>query len=126
MKIPEKIDEGFIEPMRQKPVLTAIAAFLIIVLITLICSPKKSDYEKTEEALAEVGIDIDTINYIPGVWTLVKSDTLPSRLETMRDMGFTSDQMARRLSNNSSFATSYIINYFVRDGKIKRIESNNY
>ena len=58
-------------------------------------------------------------------WTLIKSDTIPSRLQVMKDQGISDSIMADICSGYgpNTLAKITIVNYFSKNGKIKQLKS---
>jgi len=100
-------------PMRDNNirVLVVIAIFCLICLVSGYNIGTPNDEPKVAEVTEQ--------------WVLIKSDTIPSRASELKELGFTSQQLHDRVRNNSTMAKTHIHNYFIKNGRIKRIISYN-
>jgi len=83
-------------------------------------SHQRSAKYKNKKIMIDKNIKLDNKK-----WVLIKSDTIPSRIETMYKVGMTKKEIAGRIRNSSSVAQSTISNYFVRGKGIKKVSSYN-
>ncbi len=110
---------------------TRVGLILYLIILVIVISNKSNDGSSTDETklvndTVYLGTDTIYLDAVPvNTWILVKSDTIEPRIKTMLDIGLTGSQLEDRLISNGSLSKTYIHNYFVKNGRVKKFSTSN-
>jgi len=100
-----------------------IAAIILSFLLGCVGScEKKKDETPKPQVHAPFGV-VDT--FPADRWVLIKSDTILSRAHVLHELGLSAADINGRVRINPSMAQSSIVNYFIKNGRIKKMTSWN-